>query len=264
METQNIDLNTFLGLLDNGLRREGDETFVVLPEGIGAFHMDDHDWRLLSREEQAPLLEFESEARLAFPCSLEAVRAWVERNWHEMPESLAKALEEAQEAPASLAMPEEATEVFNPRDLELLIEVNPGRIIVTHRKTKAERIYTRDALLGKKATATWMLLCLFGRYYNAVPGTLPDGVKKLNSSYNRRNLGNKLKETLSLSERPVIPRIPSALTFASITTEREGIDAMDRQTAGLGALEQYTPSYDGEDAADLWLRANDSDYHTDH
>ena len=105
MEAKNLDLNAFLELLDYGLRREGDETFAVSPEGIHAFRMEERDWELLSREEQVPLLEFEREARLDFPCTLEEMRGWVERNWHEMPESLAKALEEAQKAPASLAWP---------------------------------------------------------------------------------------------------------------------------------------------------------------
>ena len=147
----------------------------------------------------------------------------------------------------------DAAATFNPRDLDLVIEVIPERVAVTHRKTKAKKTYTREDLLGRIATATWLLLCLFGRHYNAVPGTLPDEVKKLNSPSNRRHLGKKLEETLSLSLSPVIPNNPSALAFASITAEREGIDAMQRKTVSM----------DGEDAADRWLRAHDSDYDPD-
>lgn len=309
MEAQNLDLNAFLALLDYGLRREGDQTFAVSPEGIRAFRMEECDWELLSREEQVPLLEFEREARLDFPCTLEEMRGWVERNWHEMPESLAKALEEAQEAPARLAKPEGsrttggaeaagdgsggppspapalveaepstatgtegqasaptktrqgqalAAVMVNPRELELVVEVRPERIIVTNLSTQTIKPYGRGELLGK-AEKGWALLCLFAQHYNALPAKLAGQLHELNSASNRRHLGDALKRKLALKESPVIRQNPSSLAFASLRAEYEGIDAMDRQLVALDARDRRPAAYDDEnDPAAAWLREHDN------
>ncbi len=148
----------------------------------------------------------------------------------------------------------------NPRDLELVVEVRPGRIIVTNRVTKTTKTYGKEDLLGK-AEKCWALLCLFAKYYNALPAKLADQLHELNSSSNRRHLGDALKRKLALKESPVIRQNPSSLAFASLRAEYEGIDVMDRPTVALDALDRRTAAYDDEDdPAAAWLKEHDRDY----
>lgn len=281
MDEKHIHLSGFLRLLDYGLRREGDETFTVSEEGIRAFPMTDEDWRLLTDEEQIVLMETAEEARLDFPCSLADVRQWVELNWPEIPENLALALVEAEpgkapggegqatdtpveDAPCNACQGQAmAAATVNPRDLELVVEVRPERIVVTNRSTQTITTYGREDLLGK-AEKGWALLCLFAKHYNALPAKLPNQLHELNTPSNRRHLGGALKRRLALKESPVIRQNPASLAFASLRAEYEGIDAMDRQTVSLDTRDRRPAAYDDEDdpAAD-WLKEHDPDYPAD-
>ena len=281
MDEKHIHLSGFLRLLDYGLRREGDETFAVSEAGIRACPMTDEDWRLLTDEEQIVLMETAEEARLDFPCSLADMKRWVELNWSEVPENLALALAEAEpvKAPGGEGQatdppiePEPcnarlgqavAAATVNPRELELVVEVLPGRVIVTNRTTKTIKTYGREDLLGK-AEKGWDLLCQFAKYYNAMPAKLPNQLHKLNSPSNRRHLGDALKRKLALKESPVIRQNPSSLAFASIRAEYEGIDALDRQTVSLDTRDRRPAAYDDEDdPAAAWLKEHDPDYPAD-
>ena len=281
MDEKRIHLTGFLRLIDYGLRREGDETFAVSEAGIRACPMTDEDWRLLTDEEQIVLMETAEEARLDFPCSLADVRQWVELNWPEVPENLALALAEAEpgkaagdegQATAPPIEPEPcntrqgqavAAATVNPRELELVVEVRPERIIVINRATQTITTYGREDLLGK-AEKGWALLCLFAKHYNALPAKLPDQLHELNTPSNRRHLGDALKRKLDLKESPVIRQNPSSLAFASIRAEYEGIDAMDRQTVSIDTRDRRPAAYDDEDdPAAAWLKEHDPDYPAD-
>jgi hypothetical protein len=163
-------------------------------------------------------------------------------------------------APPKAHQGQAPTAEVNPRDLELVVEVRPGRIIVTNRVTQTITTYGREDLLGK-AEKGWALLCLFARYFNALPAKLPDQSNGWNSPSNRRHLGDALKRKLALKETPVIKQNPSSLAFASLRAEYEGIDAMDRQTVALDALDRRPAAYDDEDdPAAAWLKDHDRDY----
>lgn len=117
---------------------------------------------------------------------------------------------------------------YRPEDLKLIVDdVNQAISLVSNSGEKTK--YARADLLGR-GTVTWELLVWFARCGGSLEENNAGDVKRLNTSVNRKNLGEKLQAAFGLAKPPIIPLRKGVMCFGSIQLKggASSTDALDR------------------------------------
>ena len=120
----------------------------------------------------------------------------------------------------------------NPRHLCVTVDDINNQVVVTDKGGKEKKTYSSYEAVGK-GKETWKLLVAVAKCGGSLDGNKATDVIKLNTSGNRINLGDKLKDTMNLNESPILKGRPGVMCFHSISLagSKTSTDALDRKTA---------------------------------
>ena len=111
---------------------------------------------------------------------------------------------------------------------------------------------TRKDIVGR-GTVTWDLLVAFAKCNGSLEGNVAADVKKINTSVNRKNLGEKLMIAMNLDESPIVEGRSGVMRFHSIQLAGgvSSTDAMGRQTCSYDDQGTEYLRRHGDDMSDI-------------